>query len=692
MAIKFFTDESGNAVSKKLKGVRVDTVPVHRDFIPIKYYDSELELSMDGAKGYSMIFDIECYKNYFLIGFKCIETQKYVEFEITPDSHFNLDKLNWLVWNFRLIGFNSRNYDMTMLFLALRGYGTEMLRYYSNRIIQPGVPQLEKVKIDPKRDFKLTIPHGIDHIDIQEVCPVQGSLKKYSARLHAKRLQELPFDVEKILTFEEAQHLKNYCLGSDIVNTELLFNELSEQFKLRYDMSEKYKIDLRSKSDAQIAEAVIKAEVKRKTGREVKREIIGAGTTFSYIPPKFLKFDSVGMKAALDTIRAMTFEVTEKGNVTMPDSLKEMLMPIGQTKYKLGKGGIHSQEKCASYVAKDGMILVDIDVASFYPKLILNSGLYPEAIGPVFLEIFEEIVNRRLTAKANAKTVEKEIKSLFDKLGVKYKKLNLEFDSFTAEADGLKITINGTFGKLGSKWSIMYAPDLLLQVTITGQLSLLMIIERMEAAGLQCVSANTDGIVLYIHESKYDLLNQIKNQWCKETNLEMEETRYSSLYTKDVNNYYAVKLDGNVKSIGAYKNPWADKKLAIFRFHKNPMRIICIEAVTEFLVNKKPIETTIRECRDIRKFVCAKDVAGGAHKNGVYLGGTVRWYYAQDERDGINYVNNNALVGESLGGKPLMDFPDSFPEDIDYSVYIEKAQSILFDIGFYQYPKTLELF
>ena len=47
---------------------------------------------------------------------------------------------------------------------------------------------------------------------------------------------------------------------------------------------------------------------------------------------------------------------------------------------------------------------------------------------------------------------------------------------YQAEDSSKKIQINGSFGKLGSKYSLLYAPDLLLQTTITGQLALLMLI------------------------------------------------------------------------------------------------------------------------------------------------------------------------------------------------------------------------
>ncbi|XSC42720.1 hypothetical protein ACF1BQ_031270 [Bradyrhizobium sp. RDT10] len=105
----------------------------------------------------------------------------------------------------------------------------------------------------------------------------------------------------------------------------------------------------------------------------------------------------------------------------------------------------------------------------------------------------------------------------------------------------LKIVNNGAFGKLDSKWSVLFAPDLMIQVTIGGQLSLLMLIEMVERAGFRVVSANTDGIVILCPTDKEDALAAVIAKWERLTGFETEETEYSALYSRDVNNYIAVK-------------------------------------------------------------------------------------------------------------------------------------------------------
>lgn len=686
---KFFVDSVGRASSKRV-APKIDKTPPARSFVPLSYMD-DIELSCLGGLGYTMVMDIESYPNYFLIGFRCEENNKYVEFENSPVAQVNTDKLEWILANFRLITFNGWAYDIPMALLSLRGYNAEMLKYYSNQLTRKkadGSPD----RVNWKEEFGVRVPQFLDHIDLIEVCPLKGSLKKYAARLHAHRLQELPFDHLKPVTEEQAAHIKNYCLGSDIPATSLILGELRDQIKLRYDLTQKYSVDVRSRSDAQIAEAVIRAEVKRKTGRDVKRAQPAAGTKFRYQAPAYIKFNSVGMQRLFDKIKQIEFEITEDGKLSNPEELQEMEFTIGKTTYKFGKGGLHSKEKCQAYKAEDGYLIIDSDVESYYPRLILNSGLYPEAIGPVFLEIFKEIVDRRLMAKKNAAEVEAELKKLGDKLGCKFKDLSLVFEASQSEADGLKITINGTFGKLGSRWSIMFAPNLLIQVTLGGQLSLAMLVERFESAGIEVISANTDGIVVYCHESKYETLKAIRDQWCLECTFKMEETRYKALYSRDVNNYFAVKMDGKVKLKGAYSNPWNDKKTAIFRFHKNPMSTICIEAAEQLITVGKPIEETIRQCKDISKFVCVRDVKGGAHRQGQFLGKLVRWVYAEGYSGELNYIESGNKVPDTEGAFPLMDLPDQFPDYIDYERYIEKAQSILLDVGFYKRTEKASLF
>lgn len=240
-----------------------------------------------------------------------------------------------------------------------------------------------------------------------------------------------------------------------------------------------------------------------------------------------------------------------------------------------------------------------------------------------------------------------------------------------AEDAGKKIMTNSSFGKFGNRWSKLYSPGMLINVTLTGQLSLLMLIETLESEGIPVVSANTDGVVIKCPRDKEVLMNLIMWEWEQLTGFETEETRYKALYAKDVNNYIALKGDGKIKLKGLY---------APAGLSKNPTNEICVKAVIAYLAKGESVERTIRSCDDIRQFITVRQVKGGAVWNNQYLGRVVRWYYA-GLPGAIHYKVNGYTVARTEGARPVMTLPDSLPKDIDYEWYINEAHSILEDIG-----------
>jgi hypothetical protein len=241
-------------------------------------------------------------------------------------------------------------------------------------------------------------------------------------------------------------------------------------------------------------------------------------------------------------------------------------------------------------------------------------------------------------------------------------------------ADSLKITINSSFGKFGNKYSNLYSPRLLIQVTLTGQLALLMLIEMIEFAGACVVSANTDGIVVYsASEAVLERARGVVADFEIISGFDMEETQYRALYAESVNNYIAVKLDGKCKSKGAY----AQTGIA-----KNPAAPICSEAVRRYLIDGVELTDTIGECKDILQFCTVRRVTGGAVWRGEALGKTVRWYIGNDVMtEPIRYAKNGNKVPKSDCAFPLMTVPDVFPENINLHYYLNEAEKMLSRLG-----------
>lgn len=618
-----------------------------------------------------MVFDIETYFDYYLVAFKHPATGLVATFEIYKNdkSRFNYEKLKWVIWNYLIIGFNSKKYDMLMLALGLTGCNTLELKEASDKIIQDNM-----WISDFEEEYKLEVPR-VNHIDLIEVCPLSASLKLYGGRLHCHRMQDLPFQPDARLSRSQADYVRHYCIN-DLDLTILIWINLKDQMELRYRLSDRYKMDLRSKSDAQIAEAVISHDVGQLAGDKIRKPNLSQYYTCQYDVPDYMQFYTPELQKVLEIIRSAVFSLDNGGSPMMPEELKTdkagkeekeagYKFSFYGTDYKIGMGGLHSCEKSIAHKSDDEFLLIDRDVASYYPNIILNLGLYPKHLGPSFLQVYGSIVEQRLAAKKSGNKI---------------------------DADALKITINGGFGKFGSKYSILYSPDLLLAVTLTGQLSLLMLIEMLELSGIHVVSANTDGIVIKAPRNRMDEMNGIIKQWEQITRFETEETVYDALYSRDINNYIAVKPGGKCKFKGAYSDPWTDKGAQIFRFHKNPSAQICVTAVSKLITDGIPVEETIRNCTDITRFISIKNVKGGGEKDGVYLGKAVRWYYSKETESPIVYVGSGNKVGKSDRAKPCMDLPEEFPNDIDYDWYYKECVEMLFDLSFYKRSKLLSLF
>jgi len=638
--------------------------------------------------------DLECYPDFFLCKFYDPARRKFHSVPMYEGVALDIDRIALVLARCTVITFNGSGYDIPMIVLAMHGATCEQMKEANDDIIVRGLKPWEFY-----RKWGIEQPDWIDFIDIMEVAPgVRISLKMYMGRMHAPTLQDLPYDPSTALDGIGRFVIDGYC-GNDLIGTDLLLNELKDRIALRVAIGERYGIDVRSKSDAQIAEAVIKAQLDFKP----QHRYIQDNYQFHYTPPDYIAFVTPQMQDFLDVVRTAPFVVRDKEEaiafgyydpeddsgpkirtgVRIPKELDGRNIIIGNTTYRLGIGGLHSQEKSTSYHSIPGVqTLKDIDVKSYYPSLILGMNMVPEQLGSAFLIIYRAIYERRLLSKAEASRLTK-LADCFDG-EERAEMLRLAHDMQT-ESDGLKIVLNGTFGKLFSKWSVLFAPELGIRVTITGQLALLMLIEMMESSGIRVVSANTDGIVLLIPHGMDHMVGNVVKWWEQRTGLEMEETLYRSVYSRDVNNYLAITTDGKVKRKGVFNQGGVLSGPQ----GKGPNMDVCADAVIALLKDGVPIADTIIACRDIRKFIVLRGVTGGGYfmpkgmdsDERVYLGKAARWYYSNANRNSCIVNKHGHKTATSDGAMECMKLPAELPTDIDYGRYVRNAMEMVASLG-----------
>lgn len=656
---------------------------------------------------HTIFTDIETFHDFFYIGFKRESDGKRVGVEFSSrNPNYDRDFVRRILLRNQTVGFNSNGYDLPLIWYSLDESVTNAkLKKASDSIIKGGIKWW-----DVEDFLGIRIPYDVKrrHIDLIEPQPnAFASLKTLNGRMHGKQLQDLPFDPDLRPTPEQMDIIADYCLHSDLDATHNLWDALKEPMEMRRTLGAAYGQNFMSKSDSQIGETIVKLCVEEMTGKKPTKGDVKPGTTFRYPVPAFMRFETPELQAILDRIRDTDFMIMPDGKVEMPDWLAHATVTLGSTMYQMGIGGLHSTESNRALMSNDTHVLVDADVASQYPSIILLLGLYPKAVGKEFLDVYREIKIERLKAKKRAKELKDELAK--DGLSSEQKaKIESELEFCTVKDKGFKIALNGVYGKLGSRFSALYGPHLMISVTLTGQLTLLMLIERAERAGIPVVSGNTDGVMFLCPREHYaglgdgktlskdrlrpSLLAEITSQWEKDTTFDLEFGEYKAIYNQSVNSYYVIKANGGHKRKGPLGNPWSthpdDFDPVRGQLMKNPQATICSDAALAMIKDGTPVEETIRACRDIKQFVTVIKASKGATWRGGYLGKVVRFYWGEGGEPIFDAVphpstGNFKKVPKTDGAIQCMRLPDEFPDDIDYARYVAEAESILADLGYY---------
>lgn len=237
---------------------------------------------------------------------------------------------------------------------------------------------------------------------------------------------------------------------------------------------------------------------------------------------------------------------------------------VGGFQYDYGVGGIHGSTVGCTYKKSDDMCIMSWDVASYYPNLSIKNGLHPEHMGETFCEIYERLYNERK-----------------------------KYPKGTPENALYKLSLNGTYGATGDKYSPFFDTKFTMSITLNGQLLLSMLAEWLivECPSLNVIMINTDGLEFTVHPSEKDKSTEICHKWEKLTNLVLEGEEYQELYIANVNNYVGMFVDGKVKRKGAYEYDGLG-------WHQNQSALIIKRAAVLEMTDKIPVEKTIRECRD----------------------------------------------------------------------------------------------
>lgn len=457
-----------------------------------------------------LAYDIETLPNMLSYVFQDVgDPERVFEFVVFGDRDDRPKMLEFLQENRpELVGFNSYWFDD--LILAATG-------------IAPQKPpaifyELAQKLIGNRRDeirFWSQIAKARDEIASIDLLQLLGSrnvsLKEIAGKLGLP-LVEMPVPHDRPIKPDELDIVLEYN-RSDVRVTVALYKELAGVIETRRGIGREFGVNALSCSDSVLANRILEKLHGRPKNQGTPRTRIDLEDIIS----GKLRFDSPEFVSLVNDLRGMS--LSSENGFSFSKRIR-----FGRNSYKLGTGGIHSEDSPGIF-RNDSARLLDADVTSYYPMIMLQNDIFPEHLDRGFLSFFREMVETRIQAKRAGDKV---------------------------RADGLKITINATFGKLNSQFFWLYDPRAFIAVTINGQLFLLDLIEKLELAGIHVLSANTDGVLSQVPPELESVYSAVVKGWQSRTGFELEFQDLELYVRRDVNNYIARSIDGRIKTKGVF--------------------------------------------------------------------------------------------------------------------------------------------
>jgi len=540
-----------------------------------------------------VIYDIEVYPNLFLFCGIDVCSKETFSFEVSPYSDDRVSLLLFLRQRPVLIGFNNLSYDSQVLQTAIYNLGKRG-RDFCNILFNKSKAIIGGKSYNYKKSFfKQVDLFKINHYDN---LSKSTSLKELQFNLRMGNIQELPYSPDSILSKGQIDSIKVYCYN-DVFTTFTLYSYTKQEIDLREKLSNVYGIDFTNYNSTKIGEQILVSKIKKVLGdkfiyntdgsiRNTKRkEIHLSSIIFDYI-----SFTSVPFTKLLFFLKSKVIRGTKSVFTEIDFDDLKILEPhylVDKTKgmqrnlniihrgfvYYFGLGGIHGSITSGVYSSDDGYQIIDIDVSSYYPNLAIQNRFFPEHYGEEFCDIYQSIYQERR-----------------------------QYAKGTSENLALKLALNGSYGKSNSEYSPLYDPAFTMKITINGQLLLCMLSERFseEVSGLQILQVNTDGITIRVLKAKIGDIFGICSRWEKLTNLQLEFTQYKKMIIADVNNYLAIKEDGNIKRKGSkfiYKQSPNELEL-----HKNFSMLVVQKSVEAYFVDGIKPEVFLRNHQDTYDF------------------------------------------------------------------------------------------
>ena len=457
------------------------------------------------------------------------------------------------------VSFNGKHYDRYIFKAIWNGCSPEEVKEINDWVISGQTPWEHPYIKDVYAD--------LNQCDLMDDCEIGLSLKAIEGHLGMDiRESSVDFNIDRPLTSEERREVEQYCIH-DVQATEQLFRirekYLSTKLKLasRAGISPEKALSL---TNAKLTAAVLKATPGE--WNDERDYFYPNNLVHGYVPKKAFEFFS------------------QLHDESIPDDdlwTRSCNLMVGNCPCTIRWGGIHGAIPKLKLTSTDDYVLINADVSSYYPSLMVYNGYCSRAMSDA--SKFNDIYYERLEAKSNN-----------------------DVDNATT----LKLVVNTAFGATLNEFNDLYDPLMARSVCISGQLYLLELANHLVRVipDIDIVQLNTDGILIGIKRDVLSAFHNICNEWQERTHFGLEFDEVERIWQKDVNNYALRLANGKEKVKGGYLVRGISTANA---FKVNNTAVVIADALKKYLLDDIPVEETILACDDPKQY---QIIAKASHK------------------------------------------------------------------------------
>lgn len=636
---------------------------------------------MQETKRKDIVYDVETYPNIFTccVVFADSAKAKPRVYEISDrknDTDQLVEFLRNVVRNgYRMVGFNNLGFDYVILHHIIEKSrkaikGQKALKLTAGELYKVAQEIIDSMKGNER--FGKTVKESdivIPQVDLYKIWHFDNkakatSLKTLEFNMRSDNIEDLPFEVGQYLDDSEKDILIEYN-KHDVIETLKFYRYSNEALKLREELTALYGFDCTNFNDTKIGKELfirsiekekpgscyIQTERGRKINQTKRDKIVIKDCLFPYIEFERPEFKAVHewfkrqvitetkgvfsdlLEHQLGDVAKYAQMVVKKKKISDPldkknkryvpteehiASLrkeqpmgwieeKELKSPKGAKSYywcynlaetlnvvingfrfDYGVGGIHGAKR-GIIKASEGKRFATYDVASYYPNMAIANNIYPEHLGLTFCKVYKDLYEQRKSQPKGS-----------------------------AANAALKLALNGVYGDSGNEFSPLYDPKYTMSITIGGQLTLCMLIEKViNKCNAEIIMCNTDGFEFIYPEEHTEEVKKLVSEWEKLTGLQMEGDEYETMWIRDVNNYISKTKSGKLKLKGAFEYAEFTK----LGWYKNHSAMVIAKAAEAYFVRGEDAEEFIILHEDKYDFLLRTKVPRSSslvlHKDGV---------------------------------------------------------------------------